>query len=85
MPEKDIDLTESPPFRQYLAKILQDLAVVEGIQDDIHVLGHMYELMRETCPMLVLTGELCDDCRSFMQEKVIELRMDRRQEHASIK
>ncbi len=85
MPEEDITNNEPQIYQQYLDKILLDLSVVKGVTDDIHVLGHMYELMRETCPMLVLTGELCDDCRSFMQEKVIELRMDRRQKHASIK
>ena len=83
MPEKDIDLTESPPFRQYLAKILQDLAVVEGIQDDIHVLGRMYKLIQITCPIHVLTGKLCENCRGFMQEKVIQLRLDRRDEVVS--
>jgi len=83
MPEKDIDSIESPPFLRYLVNILQDLTVVEGVQDDIHILGNMYKLMHKTCPMLVLTGELCDDCRSFMQEKVIQLRLDRRDEIVS--
>ena len=78
MPEEDIAIIEPPMFQRYLAMVLQDVAVVKGVQNDIHTLSNMYKLMQKTCPMLVLTGELCDDCRSFMQEKVIQLRMDRR-------
>lgn len=81
--EKDIEVEQSPQFLQYLANILQDVAVVEGIENDIHILSSMYKLMHKTCPMYALIGELCDECRSFMQEKVIQLRLDRRDEIVS--
>jgi hypothetical protein len=75
---ENIQQDNESPIQLFIDSIRHDLSIDDGILDDVHVLGIMYRYVKVTCHKYILNMELCDECREFMQEKVIETRLDRR-------